>query len=100
MSEPIRRGAQLAHDQADVLRRGIPLGIAPLAMDLQARVQTLEHLVAMDAMAFQLIAEHPEQAPQIAAEALAIPRWTTKGRPSARPSGSKTGNAPSAGKWP
>jgi hypothetical protein len=43
----------------------------PARMDLQARVQTLEHLVAMDALAFQLIAEHPEQAPQITAEALA-----------------------------
>lgn len=55
----------------DTPPRSLPLDIAPLAMDLQARVQTLEHLVAMDSLAFQLIAEHPEQAVKVAGEALA-----------------------------
>lgn len=40
-------------------------------LNQEARLKTLDHLVTPDAMAFQLIAEHPDQAAQIAEQALA-----------------------------
>lgn len=43
----------------------------PFMALLQAQKDELTHLVTMDALAFQLIAEHPDQAQHIAAEALA-----------------------------
>ena len=60
------RGAQVP-PEAPV---SIPLDLAPRLLDLQARVQTLEHAVAMDTLAFQLITEHPDQAAKTAHAAL------------------------------
>ena len=44
---------------------------APLMAVLQAKNDELGHLLTMDALAFQLILEFPEQAARVAGEALA-----------------------------
>jgi hypothetical protein len=69
-SEPIE-ASPLTVAQADNLRRGLPLDLTPRLFDLQARVLTLEHLVAMNRLALQLILSHPDKAARIASEAIA-----------------------------
>jgi len=70
-ASPTIEATPLTVDQADNLRRGLPLDLTPRLMDLQARVQELEHLAFMSLIGFELILQHPDTPHKVARKAIA-----------------------------